>query len=1299
MDDSRVTTTETPGRTPGGTRRRARRMSWLGLVAFETFAMVASLVAPAAIVAKKPTPAPDPTPIVTPAPTAEPTPAPTEAPPPEPTAPPAPEPTQAPAPDPTAAPAPDPTAAPTEPPAPDPTAAPTSALDGIRDALGLPVPAKSSTTEENPVADEDPVSPTIQSDLADYNPGQLVTLTGTGWAGDTTVTIVVTDAVPTIWHDTDQVQVGANGNIVDSFNLPTTFIDQYFVTATGAQTGRIATATFTDANPSADLDQCGNDPYPSPSTDGCSGALGEEGWVNGNLGGSKSVYYEGNSVPYRMKFDSLSLASHTVTIEWDTTKGGKHAMDYLTTFRSTVANANPCLSVSGCSPASFTTFAIPADPQVTGAGVTPIAGVFTLYGGTITAVSAYSYPDGAGFAGDKSARISITFTASVANPVLAWAGHIAERKDWGNDGAAVSIPGSSYHMRLIDLDGSGGNQDRSLSTDAVIYPGSITIIKNATPNGGTSFSFTGSPAPLANFTLVDDGTSANTKVFANITTFQTYTVNETPIPAGWAFDSVSCVVTSENGGSYSTSTTTASIVMKEGENWTCTYLDHQETGTIIIRKVTDPTGGAGFDFSSTGGLSPSTFTLNDGQSRTYSSVPVGSYSVTEASPTGYDLTGLVCTVSGAGTSATPSKATRTVSITLAESGSVDCTYTNTERGTIIVEKQTNPDGATGSFTFTGDAAGTISDNGQIVVSNLVPGPYTSTEANPNPGFDLTSIVCNDANSSGSVATRTASFTLDPGETVKCTFTNTKRATLIIAKTTVGGIGAFDFTGSGSGVPATFGLTTTVANTPVSTTFANIIPGAAQTITEQVPTGWDLTGIGCGLVVDGGSGTWNASFASPAATITLGAGDTVRCTYTNTKRASLTIVKRVVNDNGGAAAVGDFGITTTAGALTFGAPVESPAGTFTYTSTTLANLTLGSKSLHEGTLGGYTEGTWSCVGNAGAVNSDPQSGSVVLGAGEDVTCTITNNDDPAHIVIIKNATPQSGTFTFATGGTTTGPGTSWPATFTLNGDRTGGANTRSFTVDAGTYTATESTQLGWTLTGVGGSTVPGEAYKCVSTSTGSSGVAELGGDGLPTGKVTIVIKNGDTVTCTYENTGNGATRTQGFWATHSQLANLAWFGGSGYGHTFPGVVNTPGIGDTLICGKNIATVLPEVDPAGLAKLMGGFWSDISKTSSGVKRTAIEQSRMQLLQQLLAAELNASAFGSVPSGGSGMFAKWETALCGPDAKAIQTAQQQAASFNTRGDSSTFTPGTSADSKYARSIANIKFWDVIVPPAAKK
>ena len=104
------------------------------------------------------------------------------------------------------------------------------------------------------------------------------------------------------------------------------------------------------ANPSANLDQCANDPAPSPHTNGCSGAVGENGWVNGNLGASKSVYLEGDSIPYRMVFDNLDTsASHTVIIEWDTTKSGKHANDYLTTWNRTVADSDPCLGVSGCS--------------------------------------------------------------------------------------------------------------------------------------------------------------------------------------------------------------------------------------------------------------------------------------------------------------------------------------------------------------------------------------------------------------------------------------------------------------------------------------------------------------------------------------------------------------------------------------------------------------------------------------------------------------------------------------------------------------------------------------------------------------------------------------------------------------------------------------------------------------------------------------------------------------------------------------------------------------------------------------
>jgi uncharacterized repeat protein (TIGR01451 family) len=334
------------------------------------------------------------------------------------------------------------------------------------------------------------------------------------------------------------------------------------------------------ANPSANLDQCANDPAPSSPSDGCN--LTASQWVNGNLGASKSVYREGDSIPYRLTFGNLSTSgSHTVKIEWDTTKAGKHAIDYLTTYNQSVLNANPCLGISGCS--AFTTFPIPADPQVTGAGVTPIPGNFTLYGGTITSVSSYTYSNGPGFTGDKSASLVITFTASVANPVLAWGGHIASRKDWGNANSAVAISGSPYHTRLLDLDGTGGNQDRSLSADAVIFPGFIHIVKNTT-GGNATFGYTASPAPLANFNITTvAGTGSQN--FDNITNFTTYTVTENAPPTNWAFDSLVCTVASPNGGTQNVSGQTATIGLKEGEQVTCTYANHfVATRTLTIVK-------------------------------------------------------------------------------------------------------------------------------------------------------------------------------------------------------------------------------------------------------------------------------------------------------------------------------------------------------------------------------------------------------------------------------------------------------------------------------------------------------------------------------------------------------------------------------------------------------------------------------------------------------------------------------------------------------------------------------------------
>jgi uncharacterized protein (TIGR03382 family) len=249
------------------------------------------------------------------------------------------------------------------------------------------------------------------------------------------------------------------------------------------------TSQATGGNPSANLDQCANGPLASPVA--CTGGA----WVNGNLNANQAHYVEGQSVPYRMRFDNLNTGTaHAVRIEWDTSQTGSHAEDYVTTFSRTETTADPCSGVSGCSLSSSSTYGIPVDNNVaigpddiagTADDITQIPGVFTLFGGTITGVSGYTLTGT--YSGSSSTSITIHFTTTVANPVLSWGGHISTRVDWKPEPTASSIPGSPYHMRLLDLDGSGGNQDRSLASGAVFANPKLIVIKHViNDNGGTS---------------------------------------------------------------------------------------------------------------------------------------------------------------------------------------------------------------------------------------------------------------------------------------------------------------------------------------------------------------------------------------------------------------------------------------------------------------------------------------------------------------------------------------------------------------------------------------------------------------------------------------------------------------------------------------------------------------------------------------------------------------------------------------------------------------------------------------------
>src|SRR5262249_30359836 len=121
-----------------------------------------------------------------------------------------------------------------------------------------------------------------------------------------------------------------------------------------------------------------------------------------------------------------------------------------------------------------------------------------------------------------------------------------------------------------------------------------------------------------------------------------------------------------------------------------------------------------------------------------------------------------------------------------------------------------------------------------------------------------------------LASGLVTINLAAGAAVTCTYTNAKQGSITINKTAVNGDGTFNFTDTGSGVPASFQITTSGGTG--SQSFTGLGAGT-YTITEGATADFNLTNLSC----TGGSTSINAT----TVTITLAAGDAVSCTYTNT----------------------------------------------------------------------------------------------------------------------------------------------------------------------------------------------------------------------------------------------------------------------------------------------------------------------------------------------------------------------------------------------------------------------------------
>lgn len=399
-------------------------------------------------------------------------------------------------------------------------------------------------------------------------------------------------------------------------------------------------------------------------------------------------------------------------------------------------------------------------------------------------------------------------------------------------------------------------------------------------------------------------------------------------------------------------------------------------------------------------------------------------------------------------------------------------------------------------------------------------------------------------------------------------------------------------------------------------FNDVIPGTYQ-VCEVIP-----------------DNTWYPSYPTTStpnchtAVVVTANTSTNNVNFGNYQYASLTVIKHVINDNGGTNVAGDFTMNVTGTNVSNRSfpGAEDPGVTVT--------LKPGTYAATESGLFGYAE-------------SDSQDCAGTATSGQTLTCTITNNDIAPQLTVIKHViknsvgTKSASDFTMYVTGTNVSnpsfPGSESGVTVTLN---------------AGAYNATESSALNYT--------------------------------GVYSADCTGTINIGQTKTCTITNIYQPATRTLGFWQTHTAFTHQIYLLLASFSQNYVGVNSTP----TSSSHKGIIT---DIQATSQSQLLGAFYASISKKITGQARTTLDQDRMILLQQLVAAKLNCAMFTCIPSTvnvisqADADYAAGNIAAILNDANALDT-------YNNSNDNAplgSYNPG-SATSQLSSSYANKAFWN---------
>jgi hypothetical protein len=188
--------------------------------------------------------------------------------------------------------------------------------------------------------------------------------------------------------------------------------------------------------------------------------------------------------------------------------------------------------------------------------------------------------------------------------------------------------------------------------------------------------------------------------------------------------------------------------------------------------------------------------------------------------------------------------------------------------------------------------------------------------------------------------------------------------------------------------ATYSLTPTTGSADTGSIVYPI--GTVTSVTETVPPGWTLSTGSCTVEGDGSTGTFDSANHKITG-IQISSGKITACTFTNAPiPPKLHLRKTVTTDNGGTAAATAWTLTATGALasptnLSGSTPVDSGAS-FKADTYTLAE--------KDGPAG-YTAGAWSCVVTGTTTPVTVTNSQVTLGLGDDVTCTINNDDNKAN----------------------------------------------------------------------------------------------------------------------------------------------------------------------------------------------------------------------------------------------------------------------------------------------------------------